>query len=229
MANTTINPGRSGRDPLPEGAMGDQASTAASVAGSAASTAKDHAAEMLSATGEQAREVAAQAKEQMSTALSGATDQARKALRTTTAQAKGQADERARQAARSMRQASSRFQALAEGRVDEAGPVGDYARQAADRLSTLARRVDEDGIQGLLREVSRFARRRPGLFIMGAVAAGFAAGRIAKHQGGAEDSQVRLPEPEVVIPAVPVHTGDASGLPGQFEMGPGLGAGMVGR
>jgi hypothetical protein len=182
MANTTTTqPGRTDDSGESGGVSDNKVDAAKSAAGAVASSAKEQAGGVVAATGEQAREVMAQAQEQMSSTLSSATDQARKALKDTTSQAKSQADDRARQAAVSMREAGDQFRALAEGRVDEAGPMGDYAKLTAERLTGFAARVEEGGIEGLLKEMSRFARRRPGLFIMGAIATGFAAGRLAKH------------------------------------------------
>jgi hypothetical protein len=75
--------------------------------------------------------------------------------------------------------------ALAEGRTDETGAVGDYVNQVADRLEDLAQRANELGFDGVVDELQRLARRRPGAFLMGAAAAGFAVGRVLR---GARDA-----------------------------------------
>jgi hypothetical protein len=56
------------------------------------------------------------------------------------------------------------------GAVQQVATTG---RRAADYL-------EERGVSGALDDLQRFARRRPGLFLAGALAAGFLAGRAAK-------------------------------------------------
>ncbi len=165
-------------------AVGQVSSSAASAAGSVAGAAKDEATGVGSSAAEQAKEVAAQAKDQARSVMASAGDSAWNALQETTAEVRAQADQRTRQAAEVLRGTTDQFRALAEGRPEEAGPVGEYARQVADQLSQFADRLDEGGIGGLLDDAARFARRRPGLFLVGAAAAGFAVGRFLRNQGG---------------------------------------------
>lgn len=80
----------------------------------------------------------------------------------------------------------NRVQALADGDVDRAGPVGDYAQRIAGQVEQLAGRVDELGFDGMIDEVQRYARRRPGAFLLGAAVAGFAVSRLAR---GAQSAQ----------------------------------------
>lgn len=82
----------------------------------------------------------------------------------------------------------SRVQALADGRPEEAGQLPDYAERLASQVNELAGRVDELGLDGLLEETQRFARRRPGAFLLGAAAAGFAVSRLGR---GAKDADTR--------------------------------------
>ena len=78
------------------------------------------------------------------------------------------------------------LEALQEGRADDAGPLGEYLQRATDEVERLASRVDELGFSGLVQELQRFARRRPGVFLGTAAAAGFLAGRLGR---GARDAQ----------------------------------------
>ena len=165
-------------------AVGQVSSSAASAAGSVAGAAKDEATGVASSAAGQAKEVAAQAKDQARSVMSSAADSAWNAFQQTTAEARAQADQRTRQAAEVLRGTTDQFQALAEGRTEDAGPIGDYARQVAEQLSQFADRLDEGGVGGLLEDAARFARRRPGLFLVGAAAAGFAVGRFLRNQGG---------------------------------------------
>ena len=134
------------------------ADTASEVAGTAQTAAKDVTAE----AGAQARavvdEVSSQARDLYATARRELADQA---------QAKSAT------AADGIRRLSNQVSALAEGRTSEAGPLVGYARDAQDRLAQLASRLDERGPEGLLDDVSTFARRRPLVFIGACAGAGF--------------------------------------------------------
>ena len=78
------------------------------------------------------------------------------------------------------RERSEQLQALAEGRVEDAGPLRDWASEASQRLRRLADRADELGPRGVVEEVSDFARRRPAAFLVGAGLAGIVVGRLAR-------------------------------------------------
>lgn len=80
-----------------------------------------------------------------------------------------------------------RIEALANGNVEEAGPIGDYARRLAGQVDQVASKVDEFGFDGMVAEVQRYARRRPAAFLLGAAAAGFAFSRLARGVQSAQD------------------------------------------
>lgn len=187
----------------PTEAAGQVASTAAErggeVAGHAAERGSEvagHAAqrggEVVGTAAEQAREVVGTAAEQARTLAGQAKDQARTVIQDAAQQARDQSEQQARRAAGSLRQTGDQLRALAEGRPDEAGQAGEWARQLAEQLSTVAQRVEDGGVEGVLRDVSRFARRRPGVFLLGAAAAGFAVGRMIKNAGSDDDGSQRL-------------------------------------
>jgi hypothetical protein len=58
------------------------------------------------------------------------------------------------------------------------GLAGDLARQAADQARSLTSRLENRDPGEILDDVRRFARRRPGVFLLGALAAGVATGRL---------------------------------------------------
>ena len=70
--------------------------------------------------------------------------------------------------------------ALAAGRPEQAGPLADYAEQAASWLDTCAAAIEERGLEGISADVVDLARRRPGVFLAGAVVAGLAVGRLIR-------------------------------------------------
>ena len=68
---------------------------------------------------------------------------------------------------------------------DRSGMATDLARQAAGRARDLSIRLDGREPADILADVRTFARRRPGIFLFGALAAGVVAGRLTR---GAKDS-----------------------------------------
>lgn len=136
---------------------------------------------------QQARAVAGTAKDQASQVA----DEARIQARGLTEDAKQQMHRQARQQTDQLGgvigQFGQRVEALASGRPEEAGPIGDYAGTIADQAQQIAGRVDELGFDGMVDEVQRFARRRPGMFLAAAAVAGFAVSRVGRGAKDASD------------------------------------------
>src|SRR5215216_781525 len=164
-------------------AMGeDVQSTAGEAAGTRAEKGQEVAdrtkAEASQVT-ETAKDQARQVKDEVTTQARGLVDQAKTELRD---QGRSQADH----AAQAIRRVGDQATALADGRVDEAGPVGDYVRKAGQQVGRLADHLDQRGMEGVVTDVQDFARRKPGVFLLGCAAAGFATGRLIR--GGAASS-----------------------------------------
>src|SRR5919112_61447 len=87
-------------------------------------------------------------KEKVKEQAANAASSARDVAATTTDQLKEQASAQTGRAAEGLRTVTSQLQALTDGRPDEAGAVGDYARQMGDKLGELAGRLDERGFDG---------------------------------------------------------------------------------
>lgn len=158
-----------------QGKARDTAGTTAEKSQEVADRAKSEASQVTDMAKHQAREV----KDEVATQARGLVDQAKTELRD---QGRSQAD----QAAQTIRRIGDQATALAEGRVDEAGAVADYVGRAGDQVRQVADRVDRQGVEGIVNEVQEFARRRPGVFLLGCAAAGFVAGRLIR--GGAAGS-----------------------------------------
>lgn len=191
MSSQTTEPttGGSSSERSPSETLGAASSAAASAAGSVGDTAKDEAASVASSAAEQAREIATEAKEQARTVVVSATDGARDMVQQTMGDLRSQADEQARRMAGTVRSTSQQLQALSEGNTEAAGPIGDYVRDGADRLARLAERLESRGWDGVMSDVGRFARRRPGMFLAGAMTAGFFVGRFLRNQGDGASSE----------------------------------------
>jgi hypothetical protein len=129
----------------------------------------------------QAKAVAGQAKQQLENFVGEARDEVRQ-----------QAQQRNDQAAEQLRTLSERLIALAQGRPESAGSLTDLLYDADDKVRSLATRLEQRGPQGVADDVSRFARRRPGLFLAAAAGAGFVIGR-AVRAGASEQDRAGSP------------------------------------
>lgn len=185
-----------------------------------ASTAKEQTSATVQTAQEGSQQVADEAKQQ----LSQLTDQAQLELHRVIGQARGELRDRASEqtdkVATGLRDWADELRALAEGRTNDAPRAIDWLSQAATHMTDYADRLEHRGAAGAVEDVSRFARRRPGAFLIGAVAAGFAAGRLARgaqkantdgsdsnptagRNGSVEDPSIRgAPQPEVAVGAI---------------------------
>jgi hypothetical protein len=137
--------------------------------GGAGSTNKPSATDAKKVATDQAKTVAVEAK-----------TQAQQLLSNTRSEVQTQAEDRSRQAAQHLRGMSTSITALLEGRPSEASQVRGYLEQAQTKIDSFAGRLESGGPQGLVDDLSSFARRRPGAFLLAAGVAGFAIGRVAR-------------------------------------------------
>lgn len=174
-------------DPGTTDRSGSKADAAKTAAADTAGTASEKGKEVAHTAADQAKGVAAEARSQAGTVVEEARTQARQVMGTAGSELQNQLADRLQTASGGARDTAGQLRALAEGRVEEAGQVGDLARKAGDQLERLADRADELGVQGVVDEVSEFARRRPVAFLAGAAAAGFLVGRLARAGKDASD------------------------------------------
>jgi hypothetical protein len=114
--------------------------------------------------------------------------QARAMLSETQGQLQAQADMQASRFASALFQVGSQAVALSQGRPEQAGPLVDYAEQAASWLDGTAAHIEERGLDGLATDVVDFARRRPAVFLAGAAVVGFGVGRLIRSGGMSSDA-----------------------------------------
>jgi hypothetical protein len=177
----------------------DIASTAKQETGAVAQTAADAGKEVVSAVSERTSAVAGTAKQQLSSII----DQTKSELRT---QAEGQGH----QVINGLRTLSDQVSALSSGRPEEAGQVGVLLDEGRQRLQSYLGSLELRGPQGMVDDVTRFARRRPGMFLIGAGVAGFAIGRLVRSAAAEQGSQSSQREPSWESPSSGV-TYSASG------------------
>jgi hypothetical protein len=191
-----------------EAPMSNQTFT--TTAGGTAAPNTEKAKQVAGEVGDQAKQVASEAKEQARQVAGDIKEQAREVLGEARTEFRQQAESGTKRAADGIRTLGSQIEALRDGRPDEAGPIAGYADQARRKIEEVATRLDQGGLDGMIADVSRFARRRPGLFLLACTGAGFAVARLARSQAGsaAEPSvasasrPVSLPPPGA--PALPL-------------------------
>jgi hypothetical protein len=136
---------------------GNVASTAAQAGSQVASTAADQAKQVTRETKRQAQDLVAQGRAQLQ-------DQARN----------GQ-----QKAGQGLAGIAQQLRTMVEGGGETpSGPAADLVRQAGDKIEELADWVQAREPGELVDEVRAFARRKPGVFLLGAAVAGVLAGRL---------------------------------------------------
>jgi len=162
--------------------------TAKDQAGAVAGTAKSEVGNVAGAASSAASEVAGTAKEQVGQVAGEAKNQ----VAALTSQAKKQVSEQATmqtmKAAEGVRGIADQLQALTRGEQAE-GVAADVVKDISQRVQGLASKLESTEPQELLNEVRRFARNKPGMFLIGAMAAGFVGGRLVKGATADDDSQ----------------------------------------
>ena len=81
----------------------------------------------------------------------------------------------------SLGQMSDELDRMAEGSSQPDGYLVGFVREGSSVARRLSDRLDQDGLDGALREVKRFARRQPVAFLAGAFAAGVILGRLTRN------------------------------------------------
>lgn len=171
-----------------KGAAKQEASRAAGEAKDVADNAKQQTQEVAATASEGAKDVAHEASEQLHHVAQEATNQAGELFNQAASELRAQANTQTDRAAGGLHTLAAQLGALANGRPEEAGQVADYARQLNDKVEQLASRIEQRGPDGILEDVQGFARRRPGVFLAGAAAAGFVVSRLVRGNQAA-DSQ----------------------------------------
>jgi hypothetical protein len=136
----------------------------------AASTATDETRHVAGVAAEEARSVASEATHQVR-------DLAGQAIGDVQSQVEDQTRQQKDKLAGTLAGFGDDLGSMAENR---SGLAADVAHEVADRAQSLARHLDGREPRELIDDVRRFARERPGTFLLGAVAAGVVVGRLAR-------------------------------------------------
>lgn len=179
----------------------------------AAGTAVDRASDVSSLATQRAGDVAGTAADEARRVGSEIAGQARGLLGEARDKAWEQGEAQTGQLARAAGDLAGEARALLDGRPEDAPTLAGPAGDLVDRIDGLTRRLQERGLQGSVTDLQRYARRRPGRFLVGAGALGFVAGRLlrAEHDRGPDAgdgaSGGYTGVPRVAPPPVPVSQG----------------------
>jgi hypothetical protein len=143
-----------------------------------AQTVRDAGADVARAAGDGAVGVARTAGDEVRQVGRTAAGQARDAGIDVRQRVREELDRQHRQVVGRVDTFAEQLDSMARERPDT--PAGELVGMLAARSHSFAAYLDQHGPDQVLREVEDFARRRPGTFIVAALAAGFVAGRLGK-------------------------------------------------
>ena len=195
--------------------------------------AREQAATVSRSAGEAGGHVAQTAADQAREVVSETARQARDLLGEAGGHARGQAFVQQQKAASQLRSVADELQEMT-AKGGQSGVATEVAQQAAERIHGVASWLEQREPADVLQAVRDFARRRPGVFLAGAVAAGLAAGRLtrgmtdAARSGGQHPGTQRPPReipPGAAVP--PPGPGWTTPMPYPADAMPGATTGTV--
>ncbi len=141
--------------------------------------AKDEARNVGQTAAQAGNQVASTAADQAKQVANETQRQAQDLLQQGQAQLKDQTVAQQQKAAQGLSSLAGELRSLADGTSEGApGPARDLLQQASGYIETFADKLQNREPAELLDEVRSLARRRPGMFLLGAAAAGIVAGRL---------------------------------------------------
>jgi hypothetical protein len=188
----------------PSGASTTDAGTDASV--------KDKAAESAQAGKQAASEVAQTAAGQAKQVVGEAQSQARNLVGEARDQLRSHAGDQHRNAVSNLRSLGDELRSMGAN-SEQGGVASELVTQAADRTHGVADWLDGRQPEDLLEELRRFARRRPGAFLLGALAAGVVAGRLTRGAVAAHSEDNGADTPDLAATAQIATPATAAPLP----------------
>lgn len=201
---TSTGPGGT-PDPLLGGA-GAPSSSGPPTGSSSGGGKKEQAQQAAGAAKDEGKQVAGTAKEEAGNVAAEAKTQARNLLEELKTQAGEQSRTGQERLASLLRELGDELKEMAS-QSSSSGFASDLARQAADRTHSVSSFMEQREPGDLVDEVRRFAGRRPGAFLLGALAAGVVAGRVTRGATKAHGVGPDSPDtPETTGAVAPVGT-----------------------
>ena len=165
---------------------GQVAGATQQAAGQTATTAKDEAAQVGQVAATAASDVAGTAKQQAGQVAGEAVNQLKSLTDDARNQATQQVTNASEQLSTKVRSLAGEMRDLGQGKGDANSTVAGLVQQLADRGEHQADQISSRGPGGLVQDLRSFAARKPGTFLLGALAAGVVTGRLVK--GATADS-----------------------------------------
>jgi hypothetical protein len=175
-----------------------------------AADAKGQAKQAAGTAADEGKRVAGVAQDQVKNVAAEAQSQLRSLLDDATSQVDEQSKAQKSRLAETVRTFGDDLESM-RGEARDGGIAAQVVQQVADQARGLASHLDERDPSELLDDVRRFARRRPGTFLLGALAAGIVVGRVTRGAKAAQDQSgsggVQPSQPRTVgtTPAAPAN------------------------
>lgn len=169
---------------------------------------KEHAEEAKDA----GLQIASSAKDEGMAVVEESRKQAADLMREATSQLQEQAGAQKGKAVEGLRSLGDQLQSMASGA--DAGPAADLAHQASTKVSSIADWLEQNDPGSLVNEMRSLAQRKPGTFLLGALAAGVVAGRVTRGVQGATSSSGSSGQPAArSTPSTPASSGAYASSP----------------
>ncbi|HTW14248.1 MAG TPA: hypothetical protein VMF51_03905 [Nocardioides sp.] len=166
-------------------------------------SARERAQETAGTAADEGKHVAGTAKEEVQRVASEATTQARSVMNDALGQVTEQSATQKDRLASTLRTLGDDLDSMAGQGAP--GLASDLARQVSGHARTLGSHLEIRDPRELLDDVRRFARRRPGTFLLGALAAGVVVGRLARGTAdGIAAAEATGPTSGTPAPAPPI-------------------------
>jgi len=131
--------------------------------------------------------VAESVKDETKNVAQEAKQQATHALHQVQEDVRCRANEEASKFAQTLHDTSRQLQSMVDA-SSEQGFVASLVREGSGATERLATRLDQGGLDAIMADMRSWARRQPGTFVFGALAAGFVVGRLARNLGDSNGS-----------------------------------------
>jgi hypothetical protein len=150
---------------------------------------------------EQAAQVAGSATERMSEVMGSARSELRERAKT-----------EAGNVGSSLSSIAEELRAMGQASSENGGMTSGLVSSLADQVDRGAQRLSDGDLDQVLEDVKRFARNRPGAFLLGAAGAGFLVGRLLKAADLKEVGQAAKPSSQDDAQSLSSGSGNGNGM-----------------
>lgn len=181
-----LGPAGASTGPAPQETTATTQGPATQGSASQGAVAKDKAREAAGTAADETKHVAGVAQDEVRQVAAEASQQLRGLVDEATQQVTEQTSVQKSRLAGTVRSFGDDLQSMHQ-QGDSSGLAAQVVQQVSEQARSLASSLEDREPADLLDDVRRFARERPGTFLLGALAAGVVAGRLARGAKGARD------------------------------------------